>query len=1217
MGAIAWFEFRSRLKLLSTYVYFVVFTALAAVWMAAAGGAFASASIGFGSEKVFINAPYAVAQAVCVLGLVGVVVIAAFMGRAVQQDFEYGCFHFFFTSPIAKRDYFIGRYLGAALTLAFIFLGIGAGIVIGAHWPGVDAARVGPWTFAAFAKPYLVMLLPNILFLGACFFGLAALGRRMLPVYIAGVVVLVGYITALRLLRDIDNRTVAALVDPIGSSALGLVTRYWSPAEKNTLLVPLADEVLWNRALWLTVGLAVFAFCYARFRMSFAAPERAAGKAAAVDSAGAIAPAVPAGAAIAPAVTPAAAVAATARGPVTPADTRPVAYLRQLPGLVALHVRETMKNVYFGVIVFTGALFCFANAKVVGSQYGTNTYPVTYQVLDFTSGSFALFVVIITAFYSGELVWRERDARMAHISDSLPTPTWLPFIAKLLTLMAVQAALQLVVLVCGVLIQLSSGYTHLEPGQYLERLFGMQLLDYWMLAALALAIHAIVNHKYLGHFLVVLYFVAETVAEVFGYDHRLYRFGSAPPVVYSDMNGYGHFLAPMRWFQLYWLAASVLLLVAARLFWVRGADTDWTVRWRLAGRRWTRPLVATASAAALVLAATGAWIFYNTNVLNPYRTEFAREALAAEYEKRFKALAAKPQPKVVAVRVGVDIFPHEHDLRFTGTYTLRNKSGAEIPELFVGLPETADVRRLEGSVPMRLAEARPELGWRRYALERPLRAGETMTLEFDLGYPLRGFGNAGASGLVVDNGTFVNSGRLPALGYQERAELTEDRIRRKHGLAPRERMPDLDDAAARVDNYISNYGDWIDFEATVSTAEDQIALAPGYLQREWVEGGRRHFHYRMDVPILNFYAFLSARYAVKRDAWGSGATQVPIEIYHHPGHEYNLEAMIAGVKDSLDYYTRHFSPYQHRQVRILEFPRYSAFAQAFPNTIPYSESIGFIARVDPNDPKDIDYPYYVTAHEVAHQWWAHQVIGANVQGATMMSETLAQYSALMVMKKRFGDAKMRRFLKYELDGYLSGRGTERKKELPLFRNENQPYIHYRKGSLAMYALQDAIGEETVNRALAAYLRKVAYQEPPYTTSRELLAEFRAVTPAEYRYLIEDLFETITLYENRAVSASYRDKGDGRYEVTLTLAAKKVRAGDDGTQSEAPMDDWVDVGVTGEGEVPLYLEKRRIRSGATTLTVEVAGRPVRAGIDPVNKLVDRRPDDNTVAVTKAD
>ena len=121
-----------------------------------------------------------------------------------------------------------------------------------------------------------------------------------------------------------------------------------------------------------------------------------------------------------------------------------------------------------------------------------------------------------------------------------------------------------------------------------------------------------------------------------------------------------------------------------------------------------------------------------------------------------------------------------------------------------------------------------------------------------------------------------------------------------------------------------------------------------------------------------------------------------------------------------------------------------------------------------DDPEDVDYPYYVTAHELAHQWWAHQVIGANVQGATMLVETLSQYSALMVMKRKVGDAAMQKFLRYELDRYLLGRSTEQKKELPLARVENQPYIHYRKGSLVMYALQDYLGEETVNRAIRAF-----------------------------------------------------------------------------------------------------------------------------------------------------
>ena len=179
------------------------------------------------------------------------------------------------------------------------------------------------------------------------------------------------------------------------------------------------------------------------------------------------------------------------------------------------------------------------------------------------------------------------------------------------------------------------------------------------------------------------------------------------------------------------------------------------------------------------------------------------------------------------------------------------------------------------------------------------------------------------------------------------------------------------------------------------------------------------------------------------------------------------------------------------------------FAQAFPNTIPYSEGIGFIYRKEEGDDK-VDFAYFVTAHELAHQWWAHQVVGGNGQGSTMFSEGLAEYSALTIMEKRFGREAAQKFLRRELDGYLRGRGTERKKEVPLLYVENQPYIHYQKGSLAFYALRDYIGEDAMNSALRAFLAKWALKGPPYPTARDLYAELDKVTPDSLKYVLTDL-----------------------------------------------------------------------------------------------------------------
>src|SRR5690606_41955380 len=156
------------------------------------------------------------------------------------------------------------------------------------------------------------------------------------------------------------------------------------------------------------------------------------------------------------------------------------------------------------------------------------------------------------------------------------------------------------------------------------------------------------------------------------------------------------------------------------------------------------------------------------------------------------------------------------------------------------------------------------------------------------------------------------------------------------------------------------------FRTTVCTAPEQIALAPGVLEREYDRGGRRCFDCAMLRPMLSFHATLSAEWEVRKGAYKPGTPdELPIEVYYHPAHPYNVDRLIESVQKSLAYYEANFSPYQHKQVRILEFPGYSRFAQAFAATIPYSESIGFIA--DLGDEGAIVDASNVPTHEVAPQ----------------------------------------------------------------------------------------------------------------------------------------------------------------------------------------------------------------------------------------------------------
>ena len=1208
MFAIAWFDFVRRLRMVATYVYFVLFGTIAALWMAAAGGAFSSAMVNFGGDKVLINGPYALAIGIAVLGFMGVVVVGSVTGRAVQQDYEYGTYHFFFSAPVAKRDYFFGRLVGAWMTLTLIFSGIAIGIVVGTHWPGVDAARIATApSVQSFLRPYFFLLLPNMVWMGGCFFVLAALTRQMAPVFVAGVIALVGYLFAINLLGDMDNKLLAAMVDPSGVTAFDLVARYWSVAQKNSEQIPLEGALLWNRALWVGLGLVVTAAGFGMFRMQ-AVTAGATGKRPAK----------------APSPLPATSTSTGSDIPAARIDRSAGAFLRMLPGLTRLYAIEILRSPRFLIIVLGGVLLVAGNALEGGSVYGTNTYPLTYMMLEVASGLFGLFILIVTAIYAGELVWRERDVRMDDITDSTPAPTWLGFLAKFCALLCMQSVLLLVVMVCSVVIQLAQGFTRIEIGHYLFELFVLQFSAYALIAVLALAVHTLVNNKYLGHFVVVLFFILTSRLPDFGFEDRLYRFASRPDIVYSDLNGYGHFLAAAAWFRVYWGAFAVLLMVLAYALWVRGHDSGWRGRWHVAAMRMTPSAWGVAIVAGLTMAGSGGTIYYNTHILNTYASRDAAKRMQADYEHRFKSLTLAPQPKVTAVDVHADIFPDEQRARLRGTLTLVNKTDQPISDLYVHYPRAARATKVEPNVPHKVSTSAPALRWHHYVLTTPMSPGATIEFHFDLEFGAQGFRNDGADPTVLGNGTFLNPGLtpetslIPSFGYDESAELASDSDRKKYGLPNKPRMHDLDDKVRQQQSGLTRDADFIDYRAEICTSADQLPLTSGYVESDRTEGGRRCIKYRMDSPMAAIYPFVSARYAVKRDVWKGPSGDVAIEIDYHPGHEYNLERMIAGAKDSLTYFTQNFGPYQHKIVRIVEFPRFSrrgGFAESFPNTVPFNEALGFTAKVDDKDPKDLDYPYFVTAHEVAHQWWAHQEVPGNVQGAEFITESLSEYSALMVMKHKYGDTKMRRFLKYELDRYLLGRGTEQRGEPTLLRADGAAYVHYQKGALVLYALQDVIGEAALNDALAAFVNRWRFKGPPYSTSRDFLAELKRVTPTEHQGLLEDFIETITLFDDRAVRAKAQQLPDGKTEVTLVVTAKKFRADGAGNEKEAPMDLPVDIGVQDAKGNWLFLEKRRVKTGENTFVLTVEGTPTRAGIDPLHKLIDRDTGDNLVAIDK--
>jgi hypothetical protein len=1187
LGKIAAFEYRYQLKN-------PVFWVAGGLFFLLAFGSMTVEGIQIGdTANVHLNSPFAIAERTLVLSVFFMFVSTAFVANVVVRDDETGFGPIVRGTGVGKAPYLYGRYLGAFAAAATAFLMVPLALFLGSLMPWVDAEKIGPLRPGDYAYAYFALGLPALFVTSAAFFALATATRSMMATYVGVAAFLVIYLISGVLASRLDLREASAVADPFGLRGFALATRYWTASDRNTRVPPITGDLLLNRALWIGVGLALLALAGAIFRFETRGSRRQRRPAAAL-------------AAAPPQL-------AQSCGPAIPrfnARTALAQFWARTRFDFAQVVRSPAFFVLVGLAIFNSSIQLWLHEDA----YDVPLYPLTRVLIDVLRGAFSAFPLLVALYYAGELVWRERDRRTEGMIDPTPIPDWAFLVPKIAAVALVLLAVFVTGALTAVFVQAVQGFPHFEPAKYLAWYVLPDAADALILAVLAVFLQTLAPNKYVGWLLLLVVLIAQMTLGQIGWEHNLYIYGGTPPTPLSDMNGEGIAGVAAWWFRAYWSAVALVLGVLGYALWRRGTGS--ALRPRLA--RLPRTLAGGAGGlllAGVVLAVgLGGYIYLNTNVWNEYRTTKGDDRWLADYEKTFLRYETLPRPTITDVTLRVDLFPRRTEAVTTGAYEVVNKTGAPLSDVHVRFDRDAVVRQVsvEGA---RLERDFPRFNYRIYRFDTPMAPGERRRITFVTWRGQRGFKNSGnTSSRVVDNGTFLdNTDISPILGMQRSGLLRDRAKRRKYHLPAELRPPKLEDDSARAFNAFRHDSGWVNADITVTTDADQIPIAPGYRVFDQVADGRHVSRFRTEAPINNFFSIQSARYAVKQVTYKG----LDLAVYYYPGHPWNVDRMIHAMEAGLDYDQANFSPYQFRQARILEFPDYQQFAQSFANTIPYSEGIGFV--YDSEDKSKIDMVTYVTAHEIGHQWWGHQIVSADMQGGTMLIETLAQYSALMTMEKLYGRDQIRKFLKYELDNYLRSRGSEAVEEVPLERVENQPYIHYRKGALVMYRLKDEIGEAAVNRALRRLLHDYAFKGAPYPASKDLVADFRAETPADKQQLITDLFEKITIYDLKARSMTVKRRPDGRYDVALTVSGQKFYANGRGKQAEAPLNETMDIGLftakpgvgTFDARDVVMMTKLPVRSGYQTLRFVTTRRPSFGGVDPYNTIIDRNSDDNIV------
>tara|TARA_R110002073_G_scaffold128999_3_gene275099 strand:- start:56385 stop:59681 length:3297 start_codon:yes stop_codon:yes gene_type:complete len=1084
------FEIKYRINRADTYVFFLFLFLFSIV-----GVDFLFQGVELGGVKM--NSPFIIAKAMGAITGIFMILSSMIMGVSVLRDFEYQIESLMYVNPIKKKDYLLGRFLGSFAVLLFVFSGVFFGMMLGEFMPWHEPKNYLEFNLFTYLYTFMTITFPILFFGASLFFVSGALSKKLTVVYTQGIIFFVIFM----LTKSISNEFLQAILDPFSLTTISLAAESWSVIEKNALLIPFQNVLLYNKLFWLVLAVIVLGYGYKKFNFNIVNDKKLKRKQAqkfVIEKTNKV------------------------NDLVIPNAKKQYGSLSKWTQLLQFswfYFISICKQSSFWAIVICGMVIILINSVSLGTVYGVDSYPATYFIVEELKETSIYFFIIILVFYSGELLWKERGAKLNLIYDATAMSSFINLAGKYIAINLIYVVLMLALISSGIIFQTLNGYYNYEFPVYFSGFFLEILPSLALFTFIAFFVQALVNQKFVGVMVVIMLFISTITLGVFGFDHDLYFFGGRSLGTYSDMNGYGHSLQPYLLIKSYWLFFGILLLIIGSLFIVRGTETNFLKRLKISKQRISKPLFIFGSVITMLFILLGSIIFYNTNVLNSYWTSSEVTEFRVGYEKTLKEFEYVPQPKIVNVNLNVELYPSKRNYTAEGYYILKNTNDIAMSEVHIQKLIEEDIVidyiTFEGGA---IANTQySKYYYTIYELHNPLQPGDSIKMSFKQTYTTRGFSASGSNMAIVENGTFFNNENFPTLGYTKKYELQdikkriEFKLPKRVSKALREDVNELQNARSGGDS------DGITFEMTIGTSEGQTALVPGDLLRKWTENNRNYFHYKMEKPMINFYSLVSAEYKIKKDKWITGqdsiAKPVDLEIYYHKTHNYNIDRMMTSMKASLNYYSKNFSPYQYQQLRIMEFPRYAQFAQSFPGTIPFSESIGFVLDID--DESDVDMAFYVTAHEIAHQWFGMQVEAANVKGQLFILETLSQYAAMMVLKQQYPEEKVQQFLEVQLEKYKEGKRRESGVEPTLALVENQDYIYYAKGAIHMFALQKAIGEEQVNLALKRFIDdwnttngKLKSKTSRYATSKDLLDYFRDVTPDDLQYLIAELFESV-------------------------------------------------------------------------------------------------------------
>ncbi|MGB3534593.1 MAG: ABC transporter permease [Microcoleaceae cyanobacterium] len=1140
-----------------------------------------------GNAFFFVNSPSQIFQTTIWYTIFGILAASAFVAETFVRDTNTRMESLILSTPIQKWDYLITRFLAAFGITLLAFSSYLLGMILGTLMPGLNPFALGPLRLDAYFFSYLLFAIPNLFIVSAIAFSIASKTRSLAITYAGAIILVMLYLASLIMVGvdviDFDQYQFWAMLDPFGFYAFEEQTLAWTVYQHNTLMPPLNQTLVWNRLIWICIGLITLTLGYRGYSMKL-------NNSADYKSVKTVQNQAFSSSALS--IKTININLQTSQYPQTKLDLKSL--IQQWIYRSGFEIKSVLQGRAF--LLLTG----FGLISLVMSAMGTRSYNYSNPSTDILIHSaniyleYILFAIIII--YSAELIWRDRDFRLHSVLDATPISNSILLLSKLTTLFVIITLNLLLAMVVMVIYQILKGYTNFDFPLYFQMLFVEHGPYFYLTAILALFTQVITRQKYAGMALALAISLSKIPLDALGWYHNLYRFAATNDIEYSPMNGYGHLFTGHLWYSFYWGILGAIMMVIAAIYWPRGIVEKGHFKrsWQQAGNSIKQLL----AGLIVLFAGVGGWIFYNTNILNEYQPP-GKEETAAEIEKQFKQYESLPMPVVTETKLNIELYPDQRYFIAQGEYLLENKTQQPINEIHLITFINLDLE--EVSYPgLTLREAHPKWGYYIYDLEQPLMPGQRQTMEFTTRTQRpQGFKNQVNSddvymiypNDVVGNGTNLYSPFiLPFVGYTKMVEHKKAWLRDKLDLPPLdERMREHNDPIGRSQGLMLTHLGWGKTEITVGTSEDQIAIAAGKLVNQWRSDGRNYFQYQSTTLDRQKFTIYSGKYAVYRNE----NYRIPIEVYYHPQHQQNVELIAEEVGKALEFYEQKFGDYPFEQVRVVEFVYYDGMVFSEGGVIGIPEVLVWKSEAQGLGKESIiDWVTYL----FGYSWWEDQIISADVAGGMTIREALSSYGNLLYQRSRRTPQEQQLARQQLMRDYFRDLGKIDFKEPPLIDVYNELPIARFKGGMVLEQIENLIGQEALLTGIQDFLKTYRYKSEPYPTVLDLQdAILKQASPANQK-IIRDLFANVVTYQVGLADAVYQALPNGKYKMQLKIEAQQLYTKNLGEQELKPLDFPLTISLLNKEKQPIYSEQYQISNQQASIEIILDQQPTYAAVD---------------------